>query len=331
MSVFLLFFLSLSSSICGDRFHQATCEYLQSSKLLVATCSMFRIVFSQLMNTFLPPYAIAGWGKNCGASQNKIMTGLGEIITGQAGRQAWMCMTGTWREAGQYIFLYFQKKFFITEVPEASCWIATHSEDFVIEDEIRWIVCHWFGKNLGVQFRFFIVFVVSVQPCSAKWKCDAYVSITCSAVTAWLILGFVPARSAMSAEMTTSGWAGGWRTSNSMSMSSSPCNREYIQLFNCRDSSLSLSLPSMRSPDVCWLLLLRRRWCGVCCPSFMLFLTTGGRCREIYKLSAAIAVCWLPPSIFTSRYSSILWDFQSSLVGPELSFPIGRVNLLSLV
>ena len=54
-----------------------------------------------------------------------------------AGRQAWMCMTGTWREAGQYIFLYFQKKIFITEVPEASCWIATHSKDFVIEDEIQ--------------------------------------------------------------------------------------------------------------------------------------------------------------------------------------------------
>ena len=304
---------------------------ISTCKVPISSCYLFNVsyYFFSTVEHVPPYYAIAGLRKKNGESQNKIMTGLGEIITGQAGMNVYdRDLERSW---SIYFSLFSKKTFLITEVPEASCWIATHSKDFVIEDEIQWIVCQWFGKNLGVQFRFFIVFVVSVQPCSAKWKCDAYVSITCSAVTAWLILGFVPARSAMSAKMTTSGWAGGWRTSNSMSMSSSPCNREYIQLFNCRDSSLSLSLPSMRSPDVCWLLLLRRRWCGVCCPSFMLFLTTGGRCREIYKLSAAIAVRWLPPSIFTSRYSSILWDFQSSLVGPELSFPIGRVNLLSLV
>ena len=41
------FFFSHSWSTGGDRFHLATYEYLQSSNLLVATCSMFRIVFSQ--------------------------------------------------------------------------------------------------------------------------------------------------------------------------------------------------------------------------------------------------------------------------------------------
>ena len=128
-----VFFFSHSWSTGGDRFHLATYEYLQSSNLLVATCSMFRIVFSQLMNTFLPPYAIAGWGKNCGASQNKIMTGLGEIITGQAGRQAWMCMTGTWREAGQYIFLYFQKKILYNRSPRG----------FMLNSYTFWRFCDW--------------------------------------------------------------------------------------------------------------------------------------------------------------------------------------------
>ena len=53
--------------------HQATYEYLQSSNLLVATCSMFRIVFSQLMNTFLHTMPWPVWGKkNNGESRNKI-------------------------------------------------------------------------------------------------------------------------------------------------------------------------------------------------------------------------------------------------------------------
>ena len=130
MSVFLLFFLSLSSSICGDRFHQATCEYLQSSKLLVATCSMFRIVFSQLMNTFLPPYAIAGWGKNCGASQNKIMTGLGEIITGQAGMNVYdRDLERSW----SIYFSLFSKKILYNRSPRG----------FMLNSYTFWRFCDW--------------------------------------------------------------------------------------------------------------------------------------------------------------------------------------------